>query len=436
MVSAGEDAGGAGGLTPFDDGADRELADVVRRPHGREAAVRRGGPVRGRRPCPARLAATALDLDRVAAGSGADVAVETGRAAEHLGGPRLDGDAVAGRGDGDVSGLDLGALTVAGWARPAGGRGSAGRGPHQGGSGQREPAHGEQHGDRGVSASGHVRPVHPLFASCLRGELTGSRFAGATVSSGTDSPLRTLRRASGSPADRPRTDDRSAGRRGSIRNARTRRGNARTRRGGLGAREPRHGAADRPGADRQADLGELRGRLHRRPEHVGTVRGGRPAVAGPRRRARRLSGLTEPGRRRAGGDASGRGGRCVGQLRLGRLGLGRLGLGRLGVGLGVGGRVDRARRLRPLAIGRAGARAGASDCGGAAAYAAASRGPPRGVRRSSRPHDRASGFGACGPPGNGIERIAQFAGRNLKRVGQFYVVVINNGSAASAASDA
>jgi hypothetical protein len=150
-----------------------------------------------------------------------------------------------------------------------------------------------------------------------------------------------MRTASGSPADRPRTDDRSAGRRGSIRNGEP--AVLRWRRLGMGqagerAVDRRLGtgqagdravdrrlatgqagdrAANRPGADRKPDLGQLRRGLNGGSEDVGSTRGDGFAGTRPGRRSGGLGRLAEPRgpRTRAGvgGD----------RRRLGRRGCGR-----------------------------------------------------------------------------------------------------------------
>ena len=140
----------------------------------------------------------------------------------------------------------------------------------------------------------------------LRGELTGSRSSVALRPCRADSPLRILGPASGSPADRPRTDDRSAWN-GRDSNQMCRalccgRPCGALRPWQAGDRVPQHA-----GADRQADLGELGGRLRGDPDDVpagrgseGSARGGvggtPPGWAGWRRRSGR--GATRVSRRR------------------------------------------------------------------------------------------------------------------------------------------
>ena len=174
----------------------------------------------------------------------------------------------------------------------------------------------------------------------------------------------------------------------------------------LRARQTRDGAADRPGADREADLRELCGGVDCGAEHVRTVRWCRRTVARP------WDGGVPAGwagwRRRVGFGApsvwaspdSGGGG----------LRRGWLGLCRLGPGPSVRTCVNDARGALLAAAVRPRARQRAEHVRGGIAGHRRHMIAHRGLRR--------------GPRGNGIERIAQFAGRNLKRVSQFYVVVI------------
>src|SRR5450755_108810 len=124
-----------------------------------------------------------------------------------------------------------------------------------------------------------IGPIH-FVRRCLRGELTGSRLVALRSFAGPIRP-RGPKPASGSPADRPRTDDRSAD--GAQY---THSGDAPSapqpmrpvllsvRR--LGARQARQGAAECSGADREPDLCELGRRLNGGPQYL---RAARPRTA-------------------------------------------------------------------------------------------------------------------------------------------------------------
>ncbi len=152
---------------------------------------------------------------------------------------------------------------------------------------------GRRRGRRGMRGEIRVKISSSVCRfRCLRGELTGSRFR-ATTSNGPIRP-RGPGSASGSPADRPRTDDRSAGwrravyvmpsedRSAPLRSAgRSVLGPGRSAGGdrvGSAPRQPRQRAAQGPGAGLEADLGQFRGRLDSRFQWPWGVSGA-PGVA-------------------------------------------------------------------------------------------------------------------------------------------------------------
>lgn len=149
----------------------------------------------------------------------------------------------------------------------------------------------------------------------------------ATDRSGTDSPLRPIGRK-WFPRRSPKEDDRSAERRESIR--------LRGRKEVSGPREPAHGTAKRPGAQRQTDLGQLGGGVHhgrddvaapscRRLQRCSPAGGLRRLLAGAWRGPARLPGLTK---RLSARGASGLGTRVALRRRVRcRLGIGRAGAG-------------------------------------------------------------------------------------------------------------
>jgi hypothetical protein len=212
-----------------------------------------------------------------------------------------------------------------------------------------------------------------------------------------------MRTASGSPADRPRTDDRSAGRRGSIRN------------GGpvvvtedrswsiaLRARQTRECAANRPGAEREPDLGQLRGGLNGGSERIGSGGRDRLAGAGPGRRSRRLCRLAKPRGLRSGARGARGDSRSWGRWWLGR---------RCDAGGGCA-RVAGARGALLAAAVRPRTRQRAEHV----------RGMFAGHRVAMIAHRPAGRDQA----GRAIRRIAQFGRRNLKRSAQFYVVMVRH----------
>ena len=204
-------AGGGRGLGALDHGADRELPGPGRVPSRREGSVRLGVGVR--HGDPDRVAAHLIDLDDVAGVGGWDGSRHRHATFHERRGLRGDRDPAAARAHRDVPGGD-GDGRVLTRARAPGAGSRAARARSARGEGEPWDHHGaggggHERGQIAMGASVREQLVSPLVV-CLRGELTGSRLVSATVPRRTDSPLRIRGSASGSPADRPRTDDRSA----------------------------------------------------------------------------------------------------------------------------------------------------------------------------------------------------------------------------------